>query len=214
MIVLGITGGVGSGKSRVLSYLYEKYSAAVVETDKVGRELMEPSGACYEAVRELFPEAVRPDGQIDRGIIGNIVFADEKRLEALSGVIHPAVRKAVAESMAFAEKEGKPIFVMESAILLEAGYADICQEIWYVYADREVRLRRLSESRGYSAERSESVMASQLSEEEYRNGCGFTLDNSGDFAETAAAIDERLCFLLRSDPCRGALDSAIFREEE
>ncbi|MGX8728125.1 MAG: dephospho-CoA kinase [Lachnospiraceae bacterium] len=196
MITLGITGGVGSGKSRVLSYLYEKYQAVVVEMDQVGRELMEPSGACYEDVFALFPEALTEDGRLDRGVIAKAVFGNPERLAALNGVIHPAVRRAVAERMAFAEKEGKPLFVMESAILLEAGYADICQDIWYVYADREVRKRRLRESRGYSDERSESVMASQLSEEEYRKGCSFVLDNSGDFEATAAEIDERLLAML------------------
>ena len=262
MVVIGITGGVGSGKSRVLSYLYEKFSAVVVEMDQVGRELMEPGGACFEEVCRLFPEAVVRTGPdrsteerrsgtehfpkeeersgtehfpkeeeqsgtehfpkeeeqpgteclpeeasktafgcfLDRGRIAEAVFGDPERLASLNAVIHPAVRRAVSERMALAEREGKALFVMESAILLESGYADICQDLWYVYADRDVRAGRLRESRGYSDGRTESVMAAQLSEEAYTAGCTFRLNNSGDFSETAAAIDARLAFLTRFGP--------------
>ena len=238
MVVIGITGGVGSGKSRVLSYLYEKFSAVVVEMDQVGRELMEPDGACFEEVCRLFPEAVVRTGPdrsteerrsgtehfpkeeeqsgteclpeegsktafgcfLDRGRIAEAVFGDPERLASLNAVIHPAVRRAVSERMALAEREGKALFVMESAILLESGYADICQDLWYVYADRDVRAGRLRESRGYSEGRTESVMAAQLSEEAYTAGCTFRLNNSGDFSETAAAIDARLAFLTRFGP--------------
>ena len=234
MLVLGITGGVGSGKSRVLSYLIEQHGAVAVEMDAVGRELMEPEGACFEAVAELFPEAVvfeeaavsgkcldregvaeESSGKcmdqegiaeatsykrLDRGKIAEAVFGKPERLAALNGVIHPAVRRVGAERMAEADAAGKPLFVMESAILVEAGYADICREVWYVYADAEVRKARLRQSRGYSDARTESVMASQLSEEAYMAGCDYRLDNGGDFAETAHAIDKRLKNLLRERP--------------
>lgn len=196
MVVIGITGGVGAGKSRVLAYLKEAYGAVTVEMDAVGRELMEPESACYPHVLRLFPEALLADGRLDRGVIAKTVFGNPKKLAALNGVIHPAVYAECVRRMTEASKAGKPLFVMESAILVQSGYAGICQEIWYVFADREARMGRLSDSRGYSRERSENVMASQFSEEEYRTTANFLLDNSGDFEDTKKAIDRRLRLLL------------------
>ena len=180
-VVHGLTGGVGSGKSEILRYIGTHYEARIIQADEVGRELMEPGGACFEEVCRLFPEAVVRTGPdrsteerrsgtehfpkeeerlgteclpeetsktafgcfLDRGRIAEAVFGDPERLASLNAVIHPAVRRAVSERMALAEREGKALFVMESAILLESGYADICQDLWYVYADRDVRAGRL-----------------------------------------------------------------------
>ena len=120
------------------------------------------------------------------------MFCDEAALECLSAIVHPAVRKEVEARLAAAEGAGAPLAVLESAILLEAGYKSLCTQIWYVRADRETRIRRLSESRGYSREKSLSVMENQKSEEEFMKEADVVVDNSGGLSQ----LKERIAGIL------------------
>lgn len=188
--VIGVTGGVGVGKSQVLSLLKDKFGAEVILADEVGRQVMEPDGCCFQPVAELFgPRSVKDDGTLDRSWIAGQVFHDKKLLEKLNGIIHPAVKQEITRQCE--ESEAKLIAV-EAALLIEAHYEDVCDEFWYIYADEDTRRKRLRESRGYTDERIDSVMANQLSEEAFRAGCRRVIDNGGELADTEAQIREIL----------------------
>ncbi|MCI8505198.1 MAG: dephospho-CoA kinase [Lachnospiraceae bacterium] len=193
MRVIGVTGGVGAGKSMVLEFLKKEHKAKLFCADEIGRELMKPDGACFAPVVRAFGEAVvKADGELDRGEIAKIVFGDEEALGRLNGIIHPAVRREIETGLE--ELKEEELAVIESAILLEAGYEDICEEIWYVYAKEETRINRLMESRGYSRERCLEVMKSQMGEEELRRRATAVIENDGD----KEAVREQIQALLKT----------------
>lgn len=195
---IGITGGVGSGKSEVMTYLQETYNAVTIRADEVGRALMEPGGACFDEVVRFFGSGiVKADGTLNREEIADLVFHSPEKREALDAIIHPAVRSSVESAMELAEQAGNDWFFLEAALLIEEDYNAILDELWYIYARESVRRERLLASRGYSDAKTDSIIKNQLPEEEFRKVCDFVVDNSGSFRETAAAIDERIRLLSR-----------------
>lgn len=194
MKVIGVTGGVGAGKSTVLEILKEVYGAKLLLADEIGRELMEPGGACFAPVVKVFGETVvRPDGRLDRGKIAELVFGDKEALGRLNGIIHPAVRREIEARLdRFREAERQSgVFsfgVIESAILLEAGYEEICEEIWYVHTAKETRISRLMETRGYTRERCLKVMESQMEEEVFKKRASAILENDGSMEQMRSQI--------------------------
>ena len=191
MKVIGITGGVGSGKSRVLEYLHSKYQAVICQADQVAWKLQEPGQACYKKIVEVFGSDIVLENQyIDRQKLGGIVFSDERKLAVLNQIMHPAVKAYIKDTVREEKSKGTSCFVIEAALLLEDNYAEICDEIWYIYTDEEVRRARLKESRQYSDEKIDRIMKQQLSEEEFRARCPIMIHNSGDFADTCRQIDE------------------------
>ena len=194
MKVIGITGGVGAGKSEILKYLKEKHGAIVIEADKVGHLLMEPGGACYYTIVEKFGSSVlNGDQTINRGKLGKIVFSDEGLLRELNKIIHPRVKSYIVSEIAKERAYHRTkYFVVEAALLLEDHYDVICDELWYIHTDEKVRAARLKESRGYDDEKIASICANQKSPEEFRSGCHIVIDNSGDLADTQKQIDEQL----------------------
>ena len=194
MKILGITGGVGAGKSTVLEYLASGYGALIISCDEVGRALQQPGGSCFDGMVSLFgTEVLKEDRSLDREKISRKVFEDKELLERLNGLIHPAVRQEVERLTMEASKEGRPLAVVESAILLECGYDRICDEIWYIHTDIEKRIRRLAISRGYTREKTLRVAGAQKSEEYFREHCSLVIDNSSDDPEdTYRQIDEGL----------------------
>lgn len=195
MKVLGITGGVGAGKSTVLAYLEKQYGVRVIQADLAAHQLQMPGTTCYKQIAAEFgPEIFRMDGSINREILGKIVYSDKTRLTALNNIVHPEVKAYIIREI---EKERQknqiPFLVVEAALLLEDGYDKICDEIWYIDTKREVREHRLQISRGYSMEKIRSIMANQKTEEDYRCSCNFVVDNSSDFVEnTYEQIDKGL----------------------
>lgn len=190
MKIIGVTGGVGAGKSSVLDYLHTKYDAVIVRLDDVSRAMLDPDGRCYQAVIDLFgPNIIREDGTLDRAQIAGIVFSDPSMIIKLNAIVHPAVRLETEKIIETNRKEGTNLLVLEAALLIEQHYDKICDELWYVYADVETRIRRLTSSRGYTRERSLGMISSQLDEDAFRNGSSFVLDNDGEFEATKIQID-------------------------
>lgn len=193
MYVLGITGGVGSGKSLVMDYLKTAYGARVLLMDELGHELMAKGAVCYDPILKLFgSEVLAEDGEFNRKAIGQKVFADRKLLEQLNAIVHPAVRKRVEQLIEEGMKQGTDFFFMESALILEEKYDEMCDELWYVYAIESVRRERLKKSRGYSDEKIDLMIRNQQSEEVFRSQSSFVIDNSGSFDQTKAQIDARM----------------------
>ena len=200
MRVLGITGGVGCGKSTVLGYLKERYGAYLIECDRIARELQETDEACRRSMTRLFGHGiVNEDGTIDRQEIARMAFADRSLLDKLNGIVHPAVKKRVRELI---EEQGESrLIVIEAALLLDDHYDEICDEIWYIYADEDTRRRRLKSSRGYTDERITQMFLSQRTDESFRALTQVTIDNSSDNVQnTFGQLDRELA--LRGVECR------------
>ena len=195
MKVLGITGGVGSGKSMVVDYITRTFRVRAIQADLVAHALMEPGGDCYERIAAYFgKEILKSDLTIDRKKLGAVVFADREKLKKLNSLVHPRVKEFIAAEIRKERYAGKTsLLVIEAALLIEDHYEVFCDEIWYVYAKKEVRQRRLVSMRGYSKEKVEQIMKNQLSDEEYRKYCHFIVDNSSDIVEnTFKQIDKGL----------------------
>ena len=192
--LIGITGGVGAGKSAILSYLQENYSCRVELADLIAHKVKEPGQPCYGALVELLgQEVLNADGTINKGRMADIIFSDDEKLAAVNALIHPAVKQYFLAEVEKERKIGKiDYFFLEAALLIEDGYEKIMDELWYIYATEEVRTRRLMESRGYSEEKVRSIMAEQLKDEEFRKSCVFVIDNSYSLEETYQQIDRKL----------------------
>ena len=194
MITIGITGGVGAGKSTVLDFLEEKYQAYVMKADEIGHLVMEPGQVCYEPVIALFgKQVIKNDKTIDRRQISDVVFSHPELLEKLNQIIHPAVKKYLADRLAEARAKGDvELFFVEAALLIENGFGEVVDEMWYIYAREEVRRKRLSVSRGYTPEKIDRIMSSQLSENEFRKHCDFVIDNSDSLEDSYRQIRQKL----------------------
>ena len=193
MKILGVTGGVGAGKSTVLNYLEKRYGAKLILADLVGHEVMEPGHEAYEQVVKVFgQEIVSEDKTIDRKALGAIVFADEKKRMILNRIIHPAVRQEILRRLEEAELLHLSYVVVEAALFLEENYDAFCDETWYIYTDEKIRRQRLKESRGYSDERIDQIFRSQKTHEEFQKRCLFMIDNNGSEEETFRQIDRRM----------------------
>lgn len=193
MKVLGITGGVGSGKSEVLRYLKEEYHAVVTQLDEVAKELQQRGQECFRQIVKAFgPEVVGEDGELNREKLGAVVFADAERLRALNEIVHPEVKRWIQEDIFQKEQEGVPLYVIEAALLPTAGYDTICKEMWYIYTEESVRRKRLVASRGYTEEKITQMIQSQPQEEVFQKACTAVIDNSGSFEDTKKQIGELL----------------------
>lgn len=191
--IIGVTGGLGAGKSTVMSILEEECHGEGIRMDQLGRELMEPKGPCYAPVVELFSReapgetVVRMDGSLDREKISSLVFQDGKLLAGLNAIVHPAVKIEVNKRIAQSKAE---LVALESALLLEEQYDQICDSVWYVYVSVQERVKRLYEGRGYSEVKSYSIIKNQMSENQFMKACQVLIDNSKTFEETRKQVLE------------------------
>ncbi len=194
MKLIGITGGVGAGKTQVLDYIRAHYLCEIYLADRVAASLMEPGEDCYrELVALLGDRVLGEDGHIHRETMAACIFMDKTLLERVNGIVHPAVRSFLEKKVEEARERGDvELFFIEAALLIEAGYKELTDELWYVYADEETRRRRLEEARGYSGEKTDRIMARQLSDAVFRQKCDFVIDNSGALEETYGQIRRRL----------------------
>ena len=193
MKVIGITGGVGSGKSRVLSYLEEKHHAVICQADHVAWELQKPGQECYLEIVEHFGTCIlNEDKTINRKALGQIVFGDDAQLQVLNAIMHPAVKCEIQKRISQEKANGRKLFFLEAALLIEEHYDEICDELWYIYTSEQIRRQRLKESRQYSDEKIDAIMATQLSEEMFRKACKNVIENNSTFEETGAKLDDAI----------------------
>ena len=192
MRVLGITGGVGSGKSRVLEYLRDDCGAVVCQMDETAKKLQRKGTECFDKIVENFgAEVLDSHGELDRAALGRIVFASGEKLARLNAIVHPEVLREVGKDIRRKEAEGKNLYVVEAALLPDTG-RELCDEMWYIYADESIRRERLKASRGYTDEKIAQMIASQPQEERFRSSCSVVIDNSGSFEDTMKQIGDNL----------------------
>ena len=194
LLFIGITGGIGAGKSEILSYIRKHYKCEIYLADEVAHEVKRPGTECYRALVDLLgKEIINPDGQIDKARMAEKIFADASLLEKVNQSIHPAVKVYLLEHLEKARAAGEvELFFVEAALLIECGYGELVDEMWYIYADEQVRRERLKKARGYSEEKIENIMAKQLPEQKFRENCDFVIDNSGELADSYRQIDRKL----------------------
>lgn len=195
MKILGITGGVGAGKSTILDYIQKMYHARVIQADLVGHMVEQPGQPCYYQIVETFGTGIlNGDHTIGREKLAAAVFDNYEMLKKLNQIVHPAVKAYICQEIEQEKVRGEvPFVVIEAALLLEDHYDRICDEMWYIYADEATRAERLRRTRGYSDAKVRRIMENQLKEAGYRARCKFVIDNSGNIVEnTYEQIDRGL----------------------
>ena len=190
-IVIGLTGGVGSGKSAVTEILKREHGAVIIIADLVSHELMQPGCETYQKVAALLPkEAFDEKGLIDSKGMAKAIFSDEELLKQVNGIIHPAVIDEITNRIARLKASGDPppYIVVETALIVPGALDEWCDTIWYVHVPEEVRIERLMESRHYTREKCLDIMDSQPTEDEYRFYSDTELENTCSLEELAEHI--------------------------
>lgn len=187
MKVIGLTGGIGAGKSLVLDLLRKEYGAETIQADQVARRLMERGLEGYGAVVEALGEGIlSPDGEIDRKTLAARMFEDETIRKNVDRIIHPMVWKTIKDQIS-ASQAG--LIVVEFAIM--GREEDVFyEELWYVRAPADLRISRLAENRGYTKKQAEEIMAGQALEEEFLARCDRVIENDGPLEELRAQLAE------------------------
>ncbi len=183
MIVIGLTGGIGSGKSeaaRVLSDL----GALVIDADRLGHEVYAKGTLGFESVTGAFGSGiVGSDGEIDRRKLGQVVFSDETKRRALEAIVWPLISASIEARLAQAAKDGAKVAVIEAAVLFEAGWDRLVDVIWVVEAPVEVVVDRLTKSKRWSEEEIRRRIAAQAQPGERRGRATLTILNGGDIEQ-------------------------------
>ena len=196
MKIIGITGGVGAGKSEVLRLIKNMCSCIIVTADDLARSLEVRGEVCYEPLVALLGKKVlAEDGQIDPKKMARMIFADgaEELLQGVNAIVHPAVKKRILSMIDEARSaKSADYFFIEAALLIEDGYDAIVDEMWYIHADEDVRRSRLKSSRGYSDEKIDDIIKSQNSDAVFRKYCSVVIDNSGTLEDTAGQLENLL----------------------
>ncbi len=197
MKIIGITGGIGSGKSLVAGILKDKYGAYIVNTDSIAKEQMKPGGISYPGIIDFFGNRIlAEDGTIDRGKLSQIVFNDKEKLYKLNELTHPNVLTEVREEIDKAKTSGMyPYFIIETALMIESGYDTTCDEVWYVRSPEADRRKRLKADRGYSDERIDMIFASQSKDEDFLKRYTKVINNDDDIPALERQV-ERLLGIL------------------
>lgn len=194
MRVIGITGGVGAGKTAVLSYISAHYNCRVLLADEAAHQVKEKGQPCYQKLVALLTEDILDkDGEINKQKMAEKIFASGELLAQVNELIHPAVKQLILDTIAEEKQKRQHDFLfIEAALLIENGYLEILDEIWYIYAREEVRRKRLKEARGYTDEKISAIMEKQLAEEEFRSCCSVVIDNSDSLTASCEQIDRKL----------------------
>lgn len=189
MLLVGLTGGIGSGKSEVTRLLAER-GAVVVDADVVAREVVEPgSPGLARVVAEFGPEVLRPDGSLDRARLGALVFAVPERLAALNAIVHPLIGQRTAELIAAAEQAGVRILVHDVPLLVESGLAQAYPVVVVVAAEPATQLDRLVRLRGMSEEEARQRIAAQAPLADKLAVATHVIANDGPLQDLAPQVD-------------------------
>jgi dephospho-CoA kinase len=190
MKVIGLTGGIGSGKSTV-SQLLSELGANVLDADKVGHQCYQPGTETWKDVVDAFgEEIVAPDGSIDRKKLGAIVFKDPEALTRLNQIMHPRMYDMMADQIEEYRLGGAEVVVLEAAILLEAGWTPLVDEIWITVASEPTVVQRVRERTGLPEEQIRSRIRSQLSNEERKGKADLVISNDGGLDELRKKVEE------------------------
>jgi dephospho-CoA kinase len=188
MILVGLTGGIGVGKSTVAS-MFAARGAAVVDADRISRRLQEPGEPCYGAIVEAFGRDILDStGRIDRRRLGEMVFADPARRTALEAIMHPAIWAACETEIRAAAAAGRAVCVVEAALILETGQRSRFQRMVVVTAPTDVQVERLAQARGLTEAEARQRLAAQWPNTDKARQADHVIDNGGDLATTETQV--------------------------
>lgn len=199
MVVVGLTGGIGSGKSTVAVLLAAK-GATVIDADRLARDVVAPGTPGYDEVVVRFgPSVVAADGSLDRRALADVVFADPAALADLNAIVHPAVRAAVEKRLADLRSTGPDdgVVVLEIPLLIESGRSYGAAAVIVVDCTEEVAIRRLVEGRGMDEADARRRMAAQISRLDRLAAANLVIDNSGSRADLGGEVDRVWADLTR-----------------
>jgi len=188
-VVIGLIGGIGSGKSRVAAEL-ARHGGRIVSGDAAGHDVLKQPAVRDQLVQRWGKGVLNEKGELDRSKVGAIVFANPEELKALEAVVHPVIKQRLGEEIAAAQADPAVKFiVVDAAIMLEAGWDGACDKLVFVDAPQEVRLHRLAEQRGWDAAEVERRERVQMSLAEKRKRADATLKNDGSPEKLARGVE-------------------------
>ena len=190
MLVIGLTGSIGTGKSEAARQL-EALGASIISADQVGHEAYTPNTEAWEHVVSAFgDEILQDDGEIDRRKLGTIVFSDSGQLERLNQIMHPRMAQMVADKVEVLRGQGVEVVVVEAALLFEAGWDSLVEEVWTTDSPEQAVIERLKVRNGMSEEEARKRMSSQMGRTERLDRSDYVIENSGDMVALGVAIKE------------------------
>lgn len=178
MFVIGITGCIGAGKSSAAKVFADK-GIRVLDADEISRQVTGPNGSSVEAIRELLGnKVVDSSGGLNRRQVAGIVFSNRTKLDQMSEIIHRQVFREIADELEKERQKGTKVLVLDVPIPVKKGFLDVCNQVWVVSADEDVRLMRLRD-RGLDEEDAKRRMAMQMTREEYEELADIVIENNG-----------------------------------
>ena len=188
MIVIGLTGGIGTGKSEV-ARIFQGLGAVLINADQIGHQAYTPHSEIWQEVVKAFGEGIlQPGGEIDRKKLGSIVFADPDQLTKLNQIMHPRMARIVAQQVRELREQGADVVVVEAALLFEAGWDSLVGEVWSTESPEDLVIKRLQSRSGLSQEAAKKRIDSQMSAEERKSRSQVVVDNSGDLDELERVV--------------------------
>ena len=190
MIVIGLTGGIASGKSTAAEQI-RKLGGVIIDADRVGHRSYEPGTPGFEKVVNAFGhDTVGKDGLIDRRVLGGKVFGAPQELERLNAILWPEIRRLIAEEIAqIRERDKDSVIVVEAAVLLEAGWQDLCDEVWVLTTAPEAAIERLQSRNGLTRDAALARINAQMSSKDRAARGQVVVDNSGPEQQLIQKID-------------------------
>lgn len=197
MKILGIVGGIGAGKTSVVSILQANTKCFVIGADEIGHQLLLKEGKAYEKVLETFGRAILDDaGNIVRARLGAIVFKDKEELVKLNQITHPLIHEEVQAQIDRCRDEGEWTYVIiDAALLIEIGLVSLTDEVVGVYADEETRVNRIIAREGFTRGQALDRINKQKNWEELEKVVNYVIDNSGSYDHTVAQVKEMIASL-------------------
>jgi len=191
MLVVGLTGGIASGKSTISGFL-KKLGAVVIDADKISRQVVEPGEKAWQKIRDYFgPQVLNPDQTLDRKKIADIIFDDQEERDALVNIIHPVVINKTKQLIAkYKENNTIPLIVVDAPLLIEAGLNKIVDEVWVIDVDREIQINRVMKRDQISQKAAEKRINSQMPTYEKLKYADRVINANISLKETLAQVKE------------------------
>lgn len=190
MKIIGLTGGIATGKSSVAEMLRE-LGAVIIDADQLSREAVLPGSPALRQISELFgSQALQSDGSLDREAIRSQVFSDPAKRKQLEAILHPAIKELAYQKLAEARQSGAGVAVYMAPLLIEANATDRVDEIWVVTVQPQVQLERLMQRDNCSQEQARQIVAAQMPLHEKERFGVVVIDNSADLASTRAQVEQ------------------------
>lgn len=200
MFVIGIVGGIGSGKSMISNTIENLYNAYILEADKIGHDVMLKGNLAYEQVVQLFGKSILDQsGEINRQILGDIVYNDEGQLEQLNNIIHKEVFSYLRNHLDYLRSN--PIYdvvIIEAALLIVDSFMPLVDSLWYIKSDEDIRIKRLIKERQMKLERIQQIMTKQPEEAFYESHADVIIVNNTDIISCIASVNKEITKLWRN----------------